>query len=89
MKTKNKTKSNREQEIKQAYAILHKHKVSFITIEPNDFLQFPAYDCWKDFGIKPTKSNIERAMTIAVDYLNSEYFELIEDSISRVAHKKY
>lgn len=86
---KTKTKSNREQKIKQAYAILHKHKVSFISIELNDFLQEPIYDCWKDFDVKPTKKNIERDMTIAVDYLNSEYFELIEDSISRVAHKKY
>jgi hypothetical protein len=86
---KTKTKSKREQEIKKAYAILHRHKVSFVTIEPSDFLQFPAFDCWKDFNVKPTKKNVERAMTLAVDYLNSEYFELIEDSISRVANKQY
>ena len=89
IKTKTKTKSNREKEIAKAYATLHKHKVSFITIEPNDYLQEPIYDCWKDFNVKPTKANIERAMTIAVDYLNAEYFELMEDSISRVANKQY
>jgi hypothetical protein len=86
-KTKSNKKSKAQKEIDKAYAILKKHNVHFVSIEPDDFLQFPIYDCWADYGIVPSKKNIERVMAIATDYINAEYFELMEDSISRLSTK--
>ena len=81
-------KTKREKEIDEALETLKRHEVSFYVHDDRDFLEEWIFELWKHNKVKPTKQNLKLAREKAIEYLNGESFELMEDAIEWVAEQQ-